>query len=704
MARTRRGRHLPAVLLTFAMLALVAAAAISNRHSTPSPAGPPAGHVHPELVAAALSSPTALPTAGWTVTTDSQETAKENGVAGNVLDGSTATIWHSAWSTTPAAPLPHTLTIDMHTTNAVSWLTYLPRQDGNRNGNIGQYRIDVSNDGTAYTGPVATGTFADDATLKTVTFGTVLTRYVRLTALTDAGNRGPWSSAAEVALLGGADPPLPRTGWTATADSQETAKENGVASNVLDGNTATIWHTAWSTSPAAPLPHWITVDMHGTNLVSGLAYLPRQDGNHNGTIGQYRIETSTDGTTWGAPAATGTFPDATTAQTVTFPPALARYVRLTALSEAGNRGPWSSAAELNLLGRPDPTLVRTGWTATADSQETAKENGAASNALDGNTTTIWHTAWSTTPPAPLPHTLTLDLQAATSVGGVTYLPRQDGSANGRIGVYTVDTSTDGTQWTAAATGTFADDSALKTVAFPTVTARYVRLTAKSEAGNRGPWTSAAEVNVLGPTGAAPVVKGAQGAWSAPIGFPLVPVAAAVLPNGKILTWSSYKPDSFGGTGQTVTALYDPATGVVTEATITSTGHDMFCPGISVLPDGRVIVTGGDDSSDTSLYDPATDTWTAAAKMNLGRGYQASVTLSTGGVFTIGGSWSGGQGGKNGEVWTAASGWQLLPGAPVAPMLTADAQGVYRADNHAWLFAWSGGMVLQAGPSRAMNWY
>jgi hypothetical protein len=29
---------------------------------------------------------------------------------------------------------------------------------------------------------------------------------------------------------------------------------------------------------------------------------------------------------------------------------------------------------------------------------------------------------------------------------------------------------------------------------------------------------------------------------------------------------------------------------------------------------------------------------------------------------------------------------------------------YRKDNHAWLFAWSNGTVLQAGPSRAMNWY
>ena len=62
--------------------------------------------------------------------------------------------------------------------------------------------------------------------------------------------------------------------------------------------------------------------------------------------------------------------------------------------------------------------------------------------------------------------------------------------------------------------------------------------------------------------------------------------------------------------------------------------------------------------------------------------------------------------KAGEVYSPGGGWTALPGARVEPMLTADANpnGDYRKDNHAWLFAWSGGRVLQAGPSQAMNWY
>jgi len=38
------------------------------------------------------------------------------------------------------------------------------------------------------------------------------------------------------------------------------------------------------------------------------------------------------------------------------------------------------------------------------------------------------------------------------------------------------------------------------------------------------------------------------------------------------------------------------------------------------------------------------------------------------------------------------------------MLTADKAGVFRQDGHGWLFAWKNGYVIQAGPSKAMNWY
>lgn len=130
------------------------------------------------------------------------------------------------------------------------------------------------------------------------------TRYVRLEALSEV-NGNPWSSAAEIELLGADGRPLPRTGWTATADSAETAGEDGRAANVLDGNPATIWHTTWSAS-TAPMPHWIVLDLQRGTEVTGLRYLPRSN-MPNGTIRQFRVLLSADGVNWGPPVASGDF-------------------------------------------------------------------------------------------------------------------------------------------------------------------------------------------------------------------------------------------------------------------------------------------------------------------------------------------------------------------------------------------------------------
>jgi len=338
-------------------------------------------------------------------------------------------------------------------------------------------------------------------------------------------------------------------------------------------------------------------------------------------------------------------------------------------------------------------------TITADSYDTNVPN-PPQLAIDGNKNTFWHTEYYPVA-AQLPHHLSIDLGTSTYLDGFTYLPRQDGSLNGNVGQYKLELSTDNTNFVQVASGTFVDDVSLKEVGFPGQNTRYIRFTALTEAGNRGPWTSAAEVTFTpGPTSTN------LGQWDPVIPMPLVPAGAFIEWNtGKVLTFSSYKVNDFEGTGLTYTATYDPATNTVSERTVTNTGHDMFCPGMSTDSTGRMVVTGGDDASKTSIFDPTTSTWITGATMNIGRGYQASTSISDGRIFVIGGSWSGGEGGKNGEIYSQAHNtWTLLPGCPVAPMLTNDAQGIYRQDNHAWLFGWKNGYVFQAGPSRNMNWY
>lgn len=202
----------------------------------------------------------------------------------------------------------------------------------------------------------------------------------------------------------------------------------------------------------------------------------------------------------------------------------------------------------------------------------------------------------------------------------------------------------------------------------------------------------------------------NGAWSDLIRLPVIPVAAYVVPQypsaQRLLVFSSWGTDSFGGEGgRTQFADYNFNTGAVSARTVSNTQHDMFCPAISSLQDGRILIQGGSDAAVTSFYNPATNAFTRGPNMKMARGYQVSVTLSNNKIFTIGGAYSGPRQGKDGELYDPVTNtWTALPNARVVPMLTTDAEGIWREDNHAWLFAWKSGSVFQAGPSKAMNWY
>jgi galactose oxidase len=227
------------------------------------------------------------------------------------------------------------------------------------------------------------------------------------------------------------------------------------------------------------------------------------------------------------------------------------------------------------------------------------------------------------------------------------------------------------------------------------TGRYVRIWL-----NATNFLQLAEVEVLaGATTIDPKAK--NGSWSGIINLPLVSTSAANLPNGKILLWAGNTETGFGGGGTTSTAIFDPATQTASARQVSETNHEMFCPGTALLANGEVLVNGGSNAEATSIYNSASNTWRRAQNMNVPRGYNASVTLENGNVFTLGGSWSGGQGGKNGEVWNANNGWTNLANTSADPLYGYES--AYRSDNHSWLFA-SGNRVLYAGPGNKMTWY
>jgi alpha-L-fucosidase len=143
-------------------------------------------------------------------------------------------------------------------------------------------------------------------------------------------------------------------------------------------------------------------------------------------------------------------------------------------------------------------LMPIGWKVVGvDSEETVGADNSAARAIDGDSSTYWHTRWNAD--QQLPHFITVDMGRTNRIGGFTYLPRQDGTLNGTVERCRFETSPDGTTWTTnIASGSFANiqnNPSLQEVNFAPVSARYFRFTALQAIGRSG-WTSAAEISVL----------------------------------------------------------------------------------------------------------------------------------------------------------------------------------------------------------------
>ncbi|MEU6223265.1 alpha-L-fucosidase [Streptomyces sp. NPDC047042] len=109
------------------------------------------------------------------------------------------------------------------------------------------------------------------------------------------------------------------------------------------------------------------------------------------------------------------------------------------------------------------------------------------NAIDGLSDKGYETCWSTWGlSAALPHSITIDLGGVWSnVSTLEYLPKQwnrNDATDGDITSYTISTSTDGTNFTQVATGTWAGDRATKVAEWPARNAGFVRIRADAATG------------------------------------------------------------------------------------------------------------------------------------------------------------------------------------------------------------------------------
>ena len=190
-----------------------------------------------------------------------------------------------------------------------------------------------------------------------------------------------------------------------------------------------------------------------------------------------------------------------------------------------------------------------------------------------------------------------------------------------------------------------------------------------------------------------------GSWGPILDWPHIPVSAAHLPDGRILTWASNKEDGFPG-GQsefTYAAAWDPSTEVF--KMVPHNTHDMFCAHQVMLEDGRLMVMGGRNTVRlTSIYDYRTDTWTPQQDMIDRRWYPTSIALPSGEVMTAIGS----GGSRNPEIWNELSGWRKLTGIDLnAPILNYT--GHYERNWWPLFHVAPNGEVFHSGPTPDMHY-
>ena len=176
----------------------------------------------------------------------------------------------------------------------------------------------------------------------------------------------------------------------------------------------------------------------------------------------------------------------------------------------------------------------------------------------------------------------------------------------------------------------------------------------------------------------------QGQWSTlPYLIPINPIHAALLSNGKVLViaGSGNCPPShtgcpsgapYGPSNNSGALLWDPVGATFTQFSLS---WDMFCNGMVLLQDGRVLIDGGNIQYDpfygqpkVSIFDPATNLFTDMQNMAHGRWYPTVLTLGDGRVMAFSGLNETGATNTAVEFYTIGAGWSQQYTSPWTPDL------------------------------------
>lgn len=140
---------------------------------------------------------------------------------------------------------------------------------------------------------------------------------------------------------------LSRTGWTVTASSQTVeGNGNGAASNVIDDNINTYWHSKWD-GYYPPLPHELIIDTQGTHKFTQVA-LQRRLGYNYARFGYFYVSDTGESDSW-QEVGTFTMENQDAVQTFSTTPTEGRYVKIK-VTESNNQSACAAFSEIFLYG------------------------------------------------------------------------------------------------------------------------------------------------------------------------------------------------------------------------------------------------------------------------------------------------------------------------------------------------------------------
>jgi PKD repeat protein len=184
----------------------------------------------------------------------------------------------------------------------------------------------------------------------------------------------------------------------------------------------------------------------------------------------------------------------------------------------------------------------------------------------------------------------------------------------------------------------------------------------------------------------PAAQGGQ--WSAVFAWPIVGAHMSVLPDGRLLTWTSNDMDHTDNTPYVF--LWSPANpSVFTQ--VPNAATDVFCSSHTFLSDGRLFVAGGHvadntGSKDGNIFDFQTSSWSQLPQMRAGRWYPSTVTLGDGEIGVAAGGDENQNPNPIPEVWDGSK-FRVLSGAPLVMPI------------YPWLHLAPDGRVFNAGPEK-----